>query len=101
MCSQEEGEALIGKLRIDLLPFFPYVKDIQGPFYKKRPPGMVKAHLLLLAHFARVEIPPPLLKDYHFVLKKAPRLLQEMFTISSLPFRVKVRKIFALAILCS
>lgn len=74
---------------MDLIPFYPEMKDLNGPFYRKRPPGVVKAQILLHGHLLRQDIPQPLRKDFEFVLKKAPRLIQEMFAISSTIPRVK------------
>lgn len=84
--TKEEGPALVNELRMELIPFFPEVKDVHnGSFYKKRPPGVVKAQLLLYGHLCRLEIPRPLKKDFEFVLKKSPRLIQEVFMLSTIP----------------
>lgn len=80
----EQGLALDQLCRL-LVPHYPELKDRNSPFYKKRHPALVKAHLLVLAHLARVDPPPQLKKDFAFILQKSPRLIQEMFAVSSLP----------------
>ncbi len=83
----EQGPALEA-LRRAVGAQYPEVRDTSSAFFRKRHPALVKAHMLLLAHMARIDVDPTLKKDLTYILEKAPRLLQEMFNISSMP-RIK------------
>ena len=54
-------------------------------FWKKRKSSIVKAHMLLLAHLGRADIPDSLVADHKFVMTKSAMLLEEMIKIASLP----------------
>jgi translocation protein SEC63 len=87
---KDDGPALMNELRPEIYPYHQEVGDVQNSsFYKKRPTGMVKANLLLYGHMCRVPIPAVLKKDFEFVMKKTPRLIQELFMLSSSVPRVK------------
>lgn len=49
--------------------------------------GVVKAHMLLLAHLERMgaDVPAALQSDLRYVLAKSPLLLEEMIKIATLP----------------
>lgn len=55
------------------------------PDHQPPRPAGPQAHMLLLAHLAREEVPPPLAKDLAVVLTKSPGLLQEMQNIACIP----------------
>jgi translocation protein SEC63 len=80
----EQGPALEA-LRRSLGAQYPEVRDLSSAFFRKRHAGLVKAHMLLLAHMARIEVDQTLKKDLTYILEKAPRLLQEMFNVASMP----------------
>ena len=87
---KDDGNALMNELRPEVYPYQQEVADVQkSPFYQKRPPGVVKAQLLLYGHMCRVPIPDPLKKDFMFVMKKTPRLIQEVFQLSASVPRIK------------
>lgn len=87
---KDDGNALMNELRPEVYPYQQEVGDVQkSPFYQKRPTGVVKAHLLLYGHMCRVKIPDALKKDFMFVMKKTPRLIQEVFQLSASVPRIK------------
>lgn len=87
---KDDGNALMNELRPQVYPYQQEVGDVQkSPFYQKRPTGVVKAHLLLYGHLCRVPIPDALKKDFMFVMKKTPRLIQEVFQLSASVPRIK------------
>lgn len=87
---KDDGNALMNELRPEVYPYQQEVGDVQkSPFYQKRPTGVVKAHLLLYGHLCRVKIPEALKKDFMFVMKKTPRLIQEVFQLSASVPRIK------------
>mmetsp|Transcript_11967 Transcript_11967/g.24064 ORF Transcript_11967/g.24064 Transcript_11967/m.24064 type:complete len:711 (-) Transcript_11967:80-2212(-) len=86
----QEGNALMNELRPEVFPYYPEVGDVEkSTFYKKRPPGTVIAQLLIYGHLCRQSIPKVLKKDFDFVMKKMPRLIQEFFTLASSVPRIK------------
>ena len=74
--------AALRELRPSLTRCYAELQEKPKDFYEKRHPKLVKVHMLLLAHMARLEIPSSLRKDAAFVLKKTPRLLQELYAAS-------------------
>jgi len=80
----EQGPALEA-LRRAVGHKYPEVRDTSSAFFRKRHAALVKAHMLLLAHMSRIDIDQTLKKDLTYILEKAPRLLQEMFSIASAP----------------
>lgn len=73
-------------ININFLPphrNFPDLRDKKAFWQRKN--SCVKAHMLLLAHLAREEVPEKLLKDQRFVLKKAPVLVEEIIKIAGIP----------------
>ena len=80
----DQGPALEA-LRRDLGPHYPELRDRNSSFFKKRHPALVKAHMLLLAHMARVGVAPALKKDLQYILERVPRLMQELYSIASYP----------------
>jgi translocation protein SEC63 len=83
-----QGPAL-EELRRALAESLPELRDVRSPFFAKRRAELVKAHMLLLAHLARVPVPAALAADAALVVAKAPALLQEMFNAAAHPSRVK------------
>ena len=71
-------------LRRELGAYYPEMRDKNGTFFRKRRPHIIKAHMLLLAHMARVTVDPVLKKDLLYVLEKTPRLIQEVFGVASM-----------------
>jgi translocation protein SEC63 len=85
-----DGEAMMNQLRPAVYPYQQEVGDVQkSSFYQKRPTGVVKAHMLLYGHMCRQQIPSILHGDFDFVMKKTPRLIQELFMLSSSVPRIK------------
>ena len=54
-------------------------------FWKKRKSSIVKAHMLLLAHLGRADIPATLQADHKYVITKSALLLEEIVKIANLP----------------
>ena len=54
-------------------------------WWKKRKASVVKAHMLILAHLGRADIPDSLVADHKYVVTKSALLLEEMIKIASLP----------------
>lgn len=79
--TSEQGAAL-RELRPILSRHYAELQEKPKEFYEKRHPKLVKVHMILLAHMARLEIPPVLKKDADYIFKKAPALLQEMYNAS-------------------
>lgn len=85
-----EGEAMMNVLRPAVFPYQQEVGDVQkSPFYQNRPTGAVKAHLLLYGHLCRQPIPHILKPDFEYVMRKTPRLIQELFMLSAAVPRIK------------
>lgn len=85
-----DGEAMMNQLRPSIYPYQQEVGDVQkSAFYQKRPTGVVKAHMLLHGHLCRQQIPTLLKPDFDFVMKKTPRLIQELYMLSSSVPRIK------------
>ncbi|KAK9789757.1 hypothetical protein WJX73_001047 [Symbiochloris irregularis] len=79
----EQGPGL-EELRKTVLRLHPELKE-KSQWWKKRKSSIVKAHMLLLAHLGRAEIPDSLLADHKFVLTKSALLLEEVVKIATLP----------------
>lgn len=87
---KEQGEAMMNQLRPAVYPYQQEVGDVQkSAFYQNRPTGAVKAHMLLHGHLCRQQIPHILKPDFDFVMQKTPRLIQELFMLSSSVPRIK------------
>lgn len=65
------------------VPASPLWQD-KSPFWKRKS-SIVKAHMLLLVHLGREEIPDSLAADHKYVITKAALLCEEMVKIASLP----------------
>ncbi|KAK2079921.1 hypothetical protein QBZ16_002316 [Prototheca wickerhamii] len=81
-CPPSQGQAL-DELRRRVLSLYPDLKA-KSAFWKRRP-GVVKAHMLLLAHLERAPVPAGLARDNLFVIPKLIPLLREMTGIACAP----------------
>ena len=87
---KEQGEAMMNVLRPSVYPYQQEVGDVQkSAFYQNRPTGAVKAQMLLYGHLCRQKIPDILMPDFFYVMKKTPRLIQELYGLSSSLPRIK------------
>ena len=85
-----EGEAMMNVLRPAVYPYQQEVGDVQkSAFYQNRPTGAVKAQMLLYGHMCRQQIPYILKDDFEYVMRKTPRLIQELFMLSAAVPRMK------------
>eukprot|EP01023_Acetabularia_acetabulum_P010188 TRINITY_DN1465_c0_g1_i11.p1 TRINITY_DN1465_c0_g1~~TRINITY_DN1465_c0_g1_i11.p1 ORF type:complete len:738 (-),score=200.44 TRINITY_DN1465_c0_g1_i11:1178-3391(-) len=83
--TQDQGPGLVELQRI-CQQYYSDLKDKAGKFYRRKG-GIVKAHLMMLAHLERQcsNIDKALVKDYHFVCKKLLLLTEEFIKLSGLP----------------
>ncbi|WIA39826.1 hypothetical protein OEZ86_013276 [Tetradesmus obliquus] len=95
MCAMEfitlytppDHNAPLEELRKVVAPFYGELMARSNKAFWQRKAGVVKAHMLLLAHLERLgsQVPPALQADYRYLLAKCPLLLEEMLKIAMLP----------------
>ncbi len=64
----------------EIAPCYPDLMNRSNKAFWYRKGSVVKTHMILLAHLERMSssIPRALTNDYHFVMGKAPLLLEEI-----------------------
>ncbi|KAF8055125.1 ERDJ2A [Scenedesmus sp. PABB004] len=82
-----EHQAPMQEVRKALAPCYPDLLALNNKTFWQRKAGVVKAHLLLLAHLERMgdDVPPQLQADLKYVRSKVPALLEEMVKLATLP----------------
>eukprot|EP01025_Chloroclados_australasicus_P025203 TRINITY_DN2518_c0_g1_i1.p1 TRINITY_DN2518_c0_g1~~TRINITY_DN2518_c0_g1_i1.p1 ORF type:complete len:738 (-),score=149.14 TRINITY_DN2518_c0_g1_i1:294-2507(-) len=83
--TQDQGPGLIELQRL-CQQYYPDLKDKASKFYKRKG-GIVKAHLIMLAHMQRhgPSLDKALQKDYQFVSQKLLLLTEEFIKLSGIP----------------
>eukprot|EP01024_Parvocaulis_polyphysoides_P053034 TRINITY_DN5270_c1_g1_i5.p1 TRINITY_DN5270_c1_g1~~TRINITY_DN5270_c1_g1_i5.p1 ORF type:complete len:527 (+),score=128.95 TRINITY_DN5270_c1_g1_i5:1-1581(+) len=83
--TQDQGPGLVELQRV-CQQYYSDLKDKASKFYRRKG-GIVKAHLMMLAHLERQcsNLDKALVKDYHFVCKKLLLLTEEFIKLAGLP----------------
>eukprot|EP00879_Flechtneria_rotunda_P006197 GHRR01006515.1.p1 GENE.GHRR01006515.1~~GHRR01006515.1.p1 ORF type:complete len:456 (+),score=176.99 GHRR01006515.1:409-1776(+) len=82
-----EHTAPMEELRRLVAPSYPDLMSRSNKMFWQRKAGVVKAHMLLLAHLERLgpEVPAQLQADLKFVRSKSLLLLEEMLKLATIP----------------